>query len=449
MSREIFEPLALFLIPFAAYAIYLVLRARWPLEVEHWTGVRVSILTLIGLAAAVLGLVAIERLRAARPGRLRAGARGERRAGPGPYRMSGLPGARGRPAEERAPPPARAGSARARGVERRRRRDAARRRGGARPRPRPRARRLRPRHDPAAGGDDRVARPPRASRSFRRASPTAPCRSIMDGQAIETTTLREDVETDGRHARVAFGRDFLGRRAPARLHHQRAVARRRGPGVRPARRTGRSGRGPRALHRRRRRADPGGSSADPALLPLLGAVRGGRRSIATASSAASAIGSDLARLSRERVRAEVLKLLVAPRAGEVVRVMGERGILERASRLRRSRQAGTRLAAIEAATGLAPDGAPAPRRARASSSRRTRAVSRSGCGSRTRSASGCTRAASALAPLHGARPSPRTDVLRRLLFAFGRSAASDALMLAHAEADVGPATPISPARGVS
>ncbi len=32
---------------------------------------------------------------------------------------------------------------------------------------------------------------------------------IMDGQTIETTTLREDVETDGRHAKVAFGRDFL------------------------------------------------------------------------------------------------------------------------------------------------------------------------------------------------------------------------------------------------
>src|SRR5208283_2576758 len=32
---------------------------------------------------------------------------------------------------------------------------------------------------------------------------------IMDGQTIETTTLREDVETDGRRAKVAFGRDFL------------------------------------------------------------------------------------------------------------------------------------------------------------------------------------------------------------------------------------------------
>ena len=62
MSRALLEPLALFLSPFAVYAIYLALRARWPLEVEHWTGVRVSILTLVGVAAAVLGLVAVNLL---------------------------------------------------------------------------------------------------------------------------------------------------------------------------------------------------------------------------------------------------------------------------------------------------------------------------------------------------------------------------------------------------
>lgn len=59
MAREIFEPLALFLTPFVVYAMYLALRSRYPLEVEHWTRGRVSVMTLIGLAAAVLGLVAI------------------------------------------------------------------------------------------------------------------------------------------------------------------------------------------------------------------------------------------------------------------------------------------------------------------------------------------------------------------------------------------------------
>jgi hypothetical protein len=60
MGRAILEPLILFLSPFAAYAVYLVLRARYPLEVEHWTSGRISILTLIGLAAAILGLATLD-----------------------------------------------------------------------------------------------------------------------------------------------------------------------------------------------------------------------------------------------------------------------------------------------------------------------------------------------------------------------------------------------------
>ena len=59
MGRTVLEPLALFLSPFAAYAVYLALRARYPLEVAYWTRGRVSLMTLVGLAAAVLGLVAI------------------------------------------------------------------------------------------------------------------------------------------------------------------------------------------------------------------------------------------------------------------------------------------------------------------------------------------------------------------------------------------------------
>jgi Family of unknown function (DUF6111) len=62
MGRTLLEPLALFLSPFAMYALYLMLRARYPLEVEHWTRGRVSLMTLIGLAAAVLGLVVVNAL---------------------------------------------------------------------------------------------------------------------------------------------------------------------------------------------------------------------------------------------------------------------------------------------------------------------------------------------------------------------------------------------------
>jgi hypothetical protein len=62
MGRAVLEPLALFLSPFAVYVLYLTLRARYPLEVEHWTRRRVSLMTLIGLAAVVLGLVALNAL---------------------------------------------------------------------------------------------------------------------------------------------------------------------------------------------------------------------------------------------------------------------------------------------------------------------------------------------------------------------------------------------------
>ena len=57
MGRAVFETLGLFLTPFVLFALYLLLRARFPLAIEHWTQGRVSLLTLAGLAAAVLGLV--------------------------------------------------------------------------------------------------------------------------------------------------------------------------------------------------------------------------------------------------------------------------------------------------------------------------------------------------------------------------------------------------------
>ena len=52
MLRALFETFGMFLAPFAAFAVYLVLRARYPLAVEHWTRGRLSGLALAGLAAA-------------------------------------------------------------------------------------------------------------------------------------------------------------------------------------------------------------------------------------------------------------------------------------------------------------------------------------------------------------------------------------------------------------
>lgn len=59
MLRAILEPLTLFLSPFLVFAIYLMLRARYPLAVEHWSRGRVSTLTLAGLVIAALGMLAL------------------------------------------------------------------------------------------------------------------------------------------------------------------------------------------------------------------------------------------------------------------------------------------------------------------------------------------------------------------------------------------------------
>jgi len=58
MLRAAFESVGLFLLPFLLFAFYLVLRLRYPLEVEHWTQGRVARLTLVGLVLALAGLIA-------------------------------------------------------------------------------------------------------------------------------------------------------------------------------------------------------------------------------------------------------------------------------------------------------------------------------------------------------------------------------------------------------
>ena len=62
---------------------------------------------------------------------------------------------------------------------------------------------------------------------------------VVDAHPFEVTTLREDTETFGRKAKVAFGRDWVRRCGAARLHHQRPVGRRRWRRARSRRRTGR------------------------------------------------------------------------------------------------------------------------------------------------------------------------------------------------------------------
>jgi poly(A) polymerase len=177
---------------------------------------------------------------------------------------------------------------------------------------------------------------------------------LIDSLPFEVTTLRRDVESNGRHATVAFGTDWA------------EDARRRDFTMN-------------ALY-----ADAGGMVYDP--LGGLGDLRAGRVRFVGDPAAriredylrilrffrfsavyaqgefdreaiAAAIGerAGLARLSRERVRMELLRILVAPRAGEAIEIMEDTGLLLLLLGGVTRRMRFERLSRIEAALGLAPD----------------------------------------------------------------------------------------------
>lgn len=177
---------------------------------------------------------------------------------------------------------------------------------------------------------------------------------VAAGEPYEVTTLREDVETDGRRARVVFGRswrhdaerrdftmnalyltrtgeliDLVGGAADARAGRVRFIGdadvRIREDYLR-------------ILRLFRFHAAYGKGALDEAALAAAVRNREG-----------------LDRLSRERVRAETMKLLVAPRAAETLAQMDAAGLL--APVLGRAGDVKTfaRLVEVEAALGKAPD----------------------------------------------------------------------------------------------
>lgn len=149
---------------------------------------------------------------------------------------------------------------------------------------------------------------------------------IGEGASFEVTTLREDIETHGRHATVRFGRDFVAdalRRdftinalsvsADGRLHdHVGGLADLRDRRVRFIGDAGARIREDylRLLRFFRFHAEYAVGDLDPQGLAAVVRERAG-----------------LAILSRERIRAEFLKLLVAPRALEVISAVSELGLL--------------------------------------------------------------------------------------------------------------------------
>lgn len=149
---------------------------------------------------------------------------------------------------------------------------------------------------------------------------------VRDGASFEVTSLRRDVETDGRHAVVAFGTDFA------------EDARRRDFTVN-ALGLGRDGvvhddcGGIADLSARRIRfiGDANRRIAEDYLRILRFFrfhARLGHGPLDRESYAACIAGrSGLAGLSRERVRAEMLKLVVAPGAADAVEAMAGAGLL--------------------------------------------------------------------------------------------------------------------------
>lgn len=255
---------------------------------------------------------------------------------------------------------------------------------------------------------------------------------ICEGIPFEVTTLRQDVDTFGRHAHVAFGRDFeadahrrdftmnaLFLDARGRVYDfcgglEDIVARR----VRfigdPSTRIREDYL--RILRLFRFHASYGEGPIDPAALQASIALRQG-----------------LMALSRERVRSELLKLLVARGAADSLAAMSGSGILQMLlagigvpDRLRR-------LKAVEAVHDLAPDAIlrlAALTVFTAEDAARLRAQLRLSNAEEERLFS----AARALAQWHGRHAPLLPNDLYRLLFVHGRRAALDALLLAQTDA---------------
>ena len=178
--------------------------------------------------------------------------------------------------------------------------------------------------------------------------------AVIDHQAFEVTTLREDVETYGRKARVAFGRDW------------RADAERRDFTINAlsASRDGTvfdyvGGLADIAAHRVRFIGEPA-RRIEEDYLRILRFFRFQAHFGAGPPDAAGLLACIRARcgletLSRERVRAELLKLVVAPRATPTLAVMAETGILDMVLGGVPFLASFENMVKVEAALGLGPD----------------------------------------------------------------------------------------------
>ncbi|MEM9496947.1 MAG: CCA tRNA nucleotidyltransferase [Pseudomonadota bacterium] len=178
---------------------------------------------------------------------------------------------------------------------------------------------------------------------------------VNDAQAFEVTTFRRDVDTDGRHAVVAFGRDIAEDAGRRDFTVNALYSIRNGTVSDPL------GGFPDIAARRIRFIGDAHLRIREDYLRILRFFRfhawygrAGDDPDAEGLSACAELADGIDRLSRERVGAEMLKLLAAPDPAPVLATMQGAGILRHALTGAGSARIAP-LVTAEAALGLAPD----------------------------------------------------------------------------------------------
>jgi poly(A) polymerase len=177
---------------------------------------------------------------------------------------------------------------------------------------------------------------------------------IVDGEPFQVTTLREDIETFGRKAVVRFGRDWK-RDAERRDFTMNGLSASRDGTVHDDV----SGLGDLNARRVRFIGDAPTRIREDYLRILrffrFHAAYGRGELDREALQAATALREGIDQLSRERIRMELIKLLLAPGAAATLQVMTDAGILGRVLAGVPVVLRFARLTAIEATLALAPD----------------------------------------------------------------------------------------------
>ena len=176
---------------------------------------------------------------------------------------------------------------------------------------------------------------------------------IADGQPIEVTTLRQDVETFGRKASVRFGRDWKTDAERRDFTMNALAVTREGKVIDLV-----GGLADLAARRVRFIGDPEARIREDFLRILrffrFHAAYGSGAPDAAGLQASIRLRAGLDALSRERVRMELLKLFVAPGAAATLVVIADSGLIEPILGVPLVPQF-ARLAAAEATLNLSPD----------------------------------------------------------------------------------------------